>query len=771
MSKITKEMALDYHRQGKPGKIETVPTKPYSSQSDLSLAYSPGVAYPCLDIESNPGDAYEYTSKGNLVAVISNGTAVLGLGDIGALAGKPVMEGKALLFKIFGGLDCFDIEVDEKDPDKFIQIVKSIAPTFGGINLEDIKAPECFEIERRLKEECNIPVMHDDQHGTAIISAAGLLNALEIQGKKIEDVKLVVNGAGAAAVSCTRLYISLGIRKENVVMCDSRGVINTKRTNLNSQKREFITERDVNTLAEAMVGADVFLGLSVKDVVTTEMVQSMAVKPIVFALANPDPEIEYSKAIASRPDIIFATGRSDYPNQINNVIGFPYIFRGALDCGATQINEAMKVAAVHAIASLAKLPVPSVVNAAYGMTGMTFGREYILPKALDPRLITTVAPAVARGAMESGVATRPIADWDAYDHRLKKLMGVDNNMIRRMVEQAKSNQKRVVFAEANNDNMLQAALQARSEGICKPILLGNEEMIQKRAKRLGLKLGNVEIINLRHDREAGRRGLFAKKLSRRLQRDGMTYSEALEKMFDRNYFGMMMVKTGQADALITGTYPGNRSEIAKVAQKVIGIREGFDHFATMHIMNTKRGTYFLADTSINHDNDTATLVDITRLVHHAVRYFAHDPVIAMVSYSNFGANREHGPGEVHDAVDILHRDYPEIMVDGEMQVHYALNKKLRDNHFPFNRLSGKTVNTLVFPNLSAANTVYRLLLEFGMAEVIGPIQIGLKRPVHMTSIDASVRDIVNLTTIAAIDAAVYEKFGQDTDLDHLEHRN
>ena len=759
MTKITKEMALEYHKQGKPGKIEIVPTKPYSSQSDLSLAYSPGVAYPCLDIQDNPQDAYEYTSKGNLVAVISNGTAVLGLGNIGALAGKPVMEGKALLFKIFGGLDCFDIEVNEKDPDKFIEIVKSISPTFGGINLEDIKAPECFEIERRLKEECDIPVMHDDQHGTAIISAAGLLNALEIQGKKIEDARLVVNGAGAAAVSCTRLYIALGIRKENVVMCDSKGVINKKRTNLNPQKLEFATDRDIDTLAEAMVGADVFLGLSVKDVVTTEMVQSMAEKPIVFALANPDPEIEYSKAIASRPDIIFATGRSDYPNQINNVLGFPYIFRGALDCGATAINEEMKLAAVHAIADLAKQPVPPIVNAAYNMTEMAFGPEYILPKALDPRLITTVSPAVARGAMESGVAKRPITDWEAYEQKLKKLMGYDNKLMRRFTEEAKRNPKRVVFAEANTDNMLKAAIMARNEGICKPILLGNEEMIEKRAKRLGLKLKNVEIVNLRHDREADRRRGYAERLTKKLQRDGLNYPEALEKMFDRNYFGMMMVEMGEADAFITGTYPGSRRYTADIAKEVIGIRCGYDHFATMHIMNTKRGTYFLADTSINHDNDTDTLVDIARLADHAGRYFAHDPVMAMVTYSNYGANKEHGPGEVHEAVDILHKKYPEIVIDGEMQVHYAMNKELRDTHFPFNNLFGKDVNTLVFPNLSAANTVYRLLLEMGLAEVIGPIQIGLRKPIHMTSIDASVRDIINLTTIAVIDATVLEKVG------------
>lgn len=750
-------MALDYHKIGKPGKVETVPTKPYSSQSDLSLAYSPGVAYPCLEIQENPQDAYEYTSKGNLVAVISNGTAVLGLGDIGALAGKPVMEGKALLFKIFGGLDCFDIEIDEKDPEKFIQAVKAISPTFGGINLEDIKAPECFEIERRLKEECDIPVMHDDQHGTAIISGAGLLNALDIQGKKIDEIKLVVNGAGAAAVSCTRLYMALGVKKENITMCDSKGVITTARQDLNSQKREFATDRNITTLAEAMKDADVFLGLSVKDVVTTEMLMSMAKNPIVFALANPDPEIEYDKAVSSRKDLIFATGRSDYPNQINNVLGFPYIFRGALDCGATTINEEMKLAAVKAIAALAKETVPSVVNKAYNMTDLKFGPDYILPKALDPRLITWVSPAVARAAMESGVAKRPIEDWAAYEEKLKRLMGYDNTLMRRFTEEAKQNPKRVVFAEANTDNMLQAAVQAYHEKICFPILLGNEEMIEKRAKKLGLDITEIPIVNLRHDREAERRSAYAKKLTEKRQRDGLTYPEALEKMFDRNYFGMMMVEMGEADALITGTYSGGHHDTVQIAKDVIGIRPCYKHFATMHIMTTKRGIYFLADTSVNHNNDTETLVDIARLADSSVKYFAHNPVISMVSYSNFGTNKEHGPKEVHEAVQILHNNYPEIVVDGEMQVHYALNKELRDKTFPFNKLFGKDVNTLVFPNLSAANTIYRMMLEMGVADHIGPIQMGLNKPIHFTSIDASVRDIVNLTTVAVLDAAVLQK--------------
>ncbi len=755
-------MALEYHREGKPGKIEVVPTVPYSSQQDLALAYSPGVAYPCLEIEQRPQDAYEYTNKGNLVAVISNGTAVLGLGNIGALAGKPVMEGKALLFKIFAGLDCFDIEVDEKDPEKFIQIVKALAPTFGGINLEDIKAPECFEIERRLKEECDIPVMHDDQHGTAIISAAGLLNALEIQGKKIEDVKLVVNGAGAAAVSCTKLYIALGVNPANVVMCDSKGVINTKRTDLNSQKKEFATTRDLDTLAEAMQGADVFLGLSVKDVVTPEMLLSMADKPIVFALANPDPEIAYDLAVKSRPDLIFATGRSDYPNQINNVLGFPYIFRGALDSGATVINEAMKLSAVKAIAALAKEAVPSVVNAAYGMSDLHFGRDYILPKPLDPRLITTVAPAVARGAMESGVAKRPITDWDAYNEKLRQLMGYDNKLMRRFTEEAQRNPKRVVFGEANTDNMLRAAVTAYQDGICIPVLLGNEEMIEKRAARLGLNIEGIQIVNLRHDREADRRSRFAMSLAEKRKRDGMTYPEALEMMFDRNYFGMMMVESGEADAMLAGTYSGSHSP-AEIAREVVGIRPTYNHFATMHIMRTKRGVYFLADTMINHDNDEETLLDIARLARNSVEYFAHEPVMAMVSYSNFGSNKEKEPQVVHKVVEKMHELYPDLPIDGEMQVHYALNKKVRDANFPFSRLNGKDVNTLIFPNLSAANTAYKMMLEMGLAEAIGPIQMGLNKPVHFINVDAAVRDIVNLATVAVLDAAVLEKIGNDHD--------
>ncbi len=758
MSKVTKEMALDYHKNGRPGKIETIPTKPYSSQNDLSLAYSPGVAYPCLEIEKTPQDAYEYTNKGNLVAVVSNGTAVLGLGNIGAQAGKPVMEGKALLFKIFAGLDCFDIEVDEKDPKKFVEIVKAISPTFGGINLEDIKAPECFEIETMLKEQCDIPVMHDDQHGTAIISGAGLINALEIQGKNIEDVRLVVNGAGAAAVSCTKLYIALGIRPENVVMCDSKGVISTRRKDLNPQKAQFATDRDVETLADAMVGADVFLGLSVKDVVTPEMVQSMAERPIVFALANPDPEIEYSKAKASRPDLIFATGRSDYPNQINNVLGFPYIFRGALDCGAKAINEEMKLAAVRAIAQLAKLRVPSVVNVAYNMEGISFGPEYILPKPLDPRLLTTVSPAVAKAAMDSGVARKPITDWAQYAAKLHSMMGLDCKIMRQFTDMAKGNPQRVVFGEANTDNMLIAAVNAYNEGVCKPILLGNEEMITKRAQRLGLSLAGLTIVNLRHDREAQRRERYAEMLAVKKEREGYTYREALEKMFDRNYFGMMMVEMGDADAFIAGTY-SNNSEVTSIAKDVIGIRPSFNHFATMHIMNTKRGVYFLADTMINESEDTETLVDIARLARTAVEYFAKNPVIAMVSYSNFGSNKAASPQAIHEAVAIMQKRYPELPIDGEMQLNYALNKDIRDKNYPFNRLKGKNVNTLIFPSLSASSSAYKMMLEMGLAEFIGPIQIGLNKPIHFISVEASVREIVNLATIASVDADLCHRAG------------
>ena len=756
MAKITKEEALRYHAEGKPGKIEVVPTKPYSTQMDLSLAYSPGVAEPCLEIEKNPLDAYKYTSKGNLVAVISNGTAVLGLGDIGPLAGKPVMEGKGLLFKIFAGIDVFDIEVNEKDPDKFIETVKAIAPTFGGINLEDIKAPECFKIETRLKEELDIPVMHDDQHGTAIISGAGLINALEIAGKKIEDVKIVVNGAGAASISCTKLYIMLGARKENIIMCDSKGVISTHRTDLNESKKFFATDRDIKTLTEAVVGADVFLGLSVANVLTQDMVRSMNTNPIVFALANPNPEISYADAMASRDDIIFATGRSDYPNQINNVLGFPYIFRGALDTHAKAINEEMKLAAVYAIAGLAKEPVPDVVNAAYKLKRTTFGRDYILPKALDPRLLTRVSCAVAKAAIDSGVSRRTITDWEGYANHLREMMGYDNKLLRSFTDMAKANPKRVVFAEANHGNMLKAAAEAKAEGICIPILLGNEERLQKIAAEENISLEGIEIVNLRHDRETERRHRYAKILSEKKARKGVTYAEACEKMVDRNAFGMMMVATGDADAFVTGIY-SRYSEVTKMAEQIIGIRPSYTHFGALNILTCKKGTVFIADTLINRHPSTEVLIDIARLTQDAVKFFAHEPVMAMLSYSNFGSDKQGSPLKVHDAIDYLHKNYPDMMVDGEMQVNFALDKKLRDDMYPFNKLKGKDVNTLIFPNLSSANSAYKLLDTLGISETIGPIQMGLNKPIHFTDVESSTRDILNLTTVAVVDAIVQEQ--------------
>ena len=756
MAKITKEEALRYHAEGKPGKIEVVPTKPYSIQMDLSLAYSPGVAEPCLEIEKNPLDAYKYTSKGNLVAVISNGTAVLGLGDIGPLAGKPVMEGKGLLFKIFAGIDVFDIEVNEKDPDKFIETVKAIAPTFGGINLEDIKAPECFKIETRLKEELDIPVMHDDQHGTAIISGAGLINALEIAGKKIEDVKIVVNGAGAASISCTKLYIMLGARKENIIMCDSKGVISTHRTDLNESKKFFATDRDIKTLTEAVVGADVFLGLSVANVLTQDMVRSMNTNPIVFALANPNPEISYADAMASRDDIIFATGRSDYPNQINNVLGFPYIFRGALDTHAKAINEEMKLAAVYAIAGLAKEPVPDVVNAAYKLKRTTFGRDYILPKALDPRLLTRVSCAVAKAAIDSGVSRRTITDWEGYANHLREMMGYDNKLLRSFTDMAKANPKRVVFAEANHVNMLKAAAEAKAEGICIPILLGNEERLQKIAAEENISLEGIEIVNLRHDRETERRHRYAKILSEKKAREGVTYAEACEKMVDRNAFGMMMVATGDADAFVTGVY-SRYSEVTKMAEQIIGIRPSYTHFGALNILTCKKGTFFIADTLINRHPSTEVLIDIARLTQDAVKFFAHEPVMAMLSYSNFGSDKQGSPLKVHDAIDYLHKNYPDMMVDGEMQVNFALDKKLRDDMYPFNKLKGKDVNTLIFPNLSSANSAYKLLDTLGISETIGPIQMGLNKPIHFTDVESSTRDILNLTTVAVVDAIVQEQ--------------
>lgn len=757
MAKITKEAALLYHSQGKPGKIEVVPTKPYSTQTDLSLAYSPGVAEPCLEIQKDPANAYKYTAKGNLVAVISNGTAVLGLGDIGAMSGKPVMEGKGLLFKIYAGIDVFDIEVNEKDPDKFIAAVKAIAPTFGGINLEDIKAPECFEIERRLKAELDIPVMHDDQHGTAIISSAGLINALEVAGKKIDNVKIVVNGAGAAAISCTKLYMALGAKKENIVMLDSKGVISCDRTNLDETKQFFATSRtDIHTLEEAIKNADVFLGLSKGNVLTKDMIRSMAKDPIVFALANPVPEISYEDAMDSRPDVLMSTGRSDYPNQINNVIGFPYIFRGALDTNASAINEDMKIAAVHAIADLAKQPVPDVVNEVYHVNNFTFGPQYFIPKPVDPRLITEVSIAVAKAAMASGVARKHIENWDAYRLHLRELMGYESSFTRQLYDTARRNPQRVVFAEGIHPNMLKAAVEAKSEGICKPILLGNTERIEKLAKELDLNMEGIEIINLRHDNEADRRERYAQVFTEKRARQGVTFQEANDKMFDRNYFGMMMVETGEADAFITGLYT-KYTDTIKIATEVIGIRPEYKHFGTMHILSTNKSTYFLADTLINRHPDTATLVDVAKLAAHTVRFFNQVPNIAMLSYSNFGSDEIGSPAKVHEAVQIMQRDYPELAIDGEMQVNFALDNELRDKKYPFTRLADKEVNTLVFPNLSSANSGYKLIQGLNKADLIGPIQMGLNKPIHFTDIESSVRDIVNITAVAVIDAIVDKK--------------
>ena len=758
MVKITKEAALLYHAQGKPGKIEVTPTKPYRTQTDLSLAYSPGVAEPCLEIQKNQEDVYKYTNKGNLVAVISNGTAVLGLGDIGAMSGKPVMEGKSLLFKIYAGVDAFDIEVNEKDPEKFIQAVKAIAPTFGGINLEDIKAPECFEIERRLKEELDIPVMHDDQHGTAIISAAGLLNALEVAGKKIEEARFVVNGAGAAAISCTRLYCSFGARRENIVMLDSKGVITADRPNLTEQKREFATSRtDVHTLEEAVRGADVFVGLSKGNVLTKDMVRSMAEKPIIFALANPVPEISYEDAKEARADVLMSTGRTDYPNQINNVIGFPYIFRGALDTAAKAINEEMKLAAARAIADLAKRPVPDIVNRAYHVRSFTFGPDYFIPKPVDPRLITEVSMAVAKAAMESGVARRRITDWKAYRQHLRELMGQESKFVQNLYDTARLEPKRVVFAEGTHPKMLEAAVQAKEEGICHPILLGNRETIRNMAADMKLNLENVEVIDLRADDQQERRMHYAEILAQKRQREGYTLQEATDKLYERNYFGMMMVETGDADAFITGLYT-KYSNTIKVAKDVIGIRKGYNHFGTMHLIHSKKGVLFLADTLINRHPDTETMVDIAKLSASTVRFFNRTPVMAMLSYSNFGSDKVGSPASIHEAVAKMQESYPDLAIDGEMQVNFALDRDLRDEKYPFTRLKGLDVNTLVFPNLSSANSSYKMIKSMvDDAEVIGPIQMGLNKPIHFTDFECSVRDIVNITAVAVLDAIVQEK--------------
>ena len=755
MLKITKEAALAYHEGERPGKIEVKPTKPYRTQTDLSLAYSPGVAYPCLEIQNNENDAYKYTNKGNLVAVISNGTAVLGLGDIGAMSGKPVMEGKGLLFKIYGGIDVFDIEVNEKDPVKFCETVERIAPSFGGINLEDIKAPECFYIEERLKKTLDIPVMHDDQHGTAIISAAGLKNALEVAGKDIKQAKLVINGAGAAAISCTKLYMALGVKKENILMLDSHGVITKDRTDLNPEKAIFATNRkDVHTLEEAVKDADVFVGLSRGNILSKDMIRSMASNPIVFALANPVPEISYEDALDSRPDVIMSTGRSDYPNQINNVIGFPYIFRGALDVHAKAINEEMKMAAVHAIADLAKQPIPDVVNEVYHINDLNFGPKYFIPKPIDPRLITEVSAAVAKAAVDSGVARTPIKDWDKYKEHLKELLGQESKFTRTLHATAARHPQRIVFAEGGHPTMMKAAVQAKQEGICVPILLGNPDRLNRLANRLKLDLTGIKIIDMRADKEQGKRAKFAKHLSEKLERQGYTFEEAYDKMYERNYFGMSMVEHGDADGFITGLYT-KYSNTIKVAKEVIGIRPGYKTFGTMHILDTKKGIYYISDTLINRHPDENVLYDIARLSADAVRFFNDKPVMAMISYSNFGTDTIGSPQKVHAAVERMQQEFPDLAVDGEMQVNFAMDKKLRDDKYPFTRLKGKNVNTLVFPNMSSANGSYKLLQALNSdAEIIGPIQMGLKKPIHFTDFECSVRDIVNITAVAAIDAYV-----------------
>ncbi len=747
-SNLNKE-ALDYHSQGRPGKIEVVPTKPYSSQRDLSLAYSPGVAAPCLAIAENTEDVYKYTAKGNLVAVISNGTAVLGLGNIGPEAAKPVMEGKGLLFKIFADIDVFDIEIAETDVEKFVQTVKAISPTFGGINLEDIKAPECFEIERRLKEELNIPIMHDDQHGTAIITGAALLNALELTNKKIEDIKIVVSGAGASAISCAKLYISLGAKKENIVMTDSTGVLHIDRTDLDVNKTFFATKKKVHTLEEAMKGADVFLGLSKGNIVSKDMVRSMGKKAIVFALANPDPEISYTDAHDAREDIIIATGRSDFPNQVNNVLGFPYIFRGALDVRATQINESMKLAAVRAIAELTKESVPEIVNLAYNEKNITFGTDYIIPKPLDPRLISTVAPAVAKAAMESGVAQSPIKNWTNYIDELRKRLGLDNKLIRVVTSKAKQNPQRIVFTEADTYKILKAAQIVRDEGIAKPILLGNKEKIARLIQENSLDLGDTPVIDPRQEEE--KRSHFGDLFFRKRKRRGFTLYEAKKIMNERNYYGAMMVDTGEADAMISGL-TRKYSDTIRPALQIIGTQDSVKKVAGMYIMITKKGPVFFADTTVNVNPTADDLAEITVLTAWAVQQFNVKPRIALLSFSNFGSSNDPAAQKVRDAVAILQQKYPGMMVDGELQANFALNPALLSDNFPFCELSNAGANTLIFPNLEAGNIAYKLLQEMGAAEAIGPILLGMKKPVHVLQLGSSVREIVNMVTIAVVDA-------------------
>ncbi len=751
MAKVTREEALHYHSCGRPGKIEVIPTKPYNTQFDLSLAYTPGVAEPCLEIQKNPEDAYLYTAKCNLVAVISNGTAVLGLGDIGALAGKPVMEGKGLLFKIFADVDVFDIEVNEKDVDKLIATIKAISPTFGGINLEDIKAPECFDVEERLKKELDIPVFHDDQHGTAIISSAGLLNSLEITGKKIEAIKVVINGAGASAISCARLYKKLGVRPEHIIMVDSRGVLTTSRTDLNKYKLEFARDLPITTLAEALVGADMFLGLSVGNIMSGDMLRSMASDPVVFAMANPTPEISYEDAVAARTDVIIATGRSDYPNQVNNVLGFPFIFRGALDVLAKTINEEMKLAAVYALAGLTKEVVPEQVNIAYKVHNLTFGREYIIPKPLDPRLITHVAPAVAKAAIETGVARKIITDWKAYEIELMKRMGLYDKLVDDIRIRARQNPKTILFADANNFQVLKAVQSVMNEGIAKPILLGNADEIHQLAKENTIEINGCPIVDIHSAGEEDRRKRYAQLLFDKRKRKGMTYEEALDKIHDPNYFGVMMVEAGEADGFLAG-FSTRYANTIRPALQIAGTNNTLNHIAGMYMVLTKKGPFFFADTTVNIYPTARMLADTTLLTANEVRKFNIVPRIAMLSYSNFGSNRDESPNRVREAVGILHRDYPDLIVDGEMQANYAFNKKLRKEKFSFSKLADMDVNTVIFPDLNSGNIAYKMMQELGGAEVIGPIVTGLHKPIQVLQMGSSVREIVNMAAITVIDA-------------------
>ena len=749
-NKNNRRAALVYHAKPSPGKIEVNPTTKYSSQRDLALAYSPGVAFPCLEIEKEPSNVYKYTAKGNLVAVITNGTAVLGLGDIGPEASKPVMEGKALLFKIFAGIDVFDIEIDASDPEKFIETVKNIAPTFGGINLEDIKAPEAFEIEKRLSEELDIPVMHDDQHGTAIISAAALLNALELAEKKIEKVKVVVCGAGAAAISCTRMYKALGLKKENIVMTDSKGVISVKRDNLTKEKAEFATKRKLSNLKEAMVDADVFIGLSKADMVTPKMLLSMAKSPIVFAMANPDPEINYSLAMKTRKDIIMATGRSDHPNQVNNVLGFPFIFRGALDVKATKINDEMKMAAVKALSALAKETVPEFVNIAYDKTKLTFGKDYIIPKPFDPRLITKIPPMVAKAAIDSGVAQEPIENWDKYEEELHSRLYSDKKIVRLLLNRAKANPKKIVFAEADHLDVLKAAQIVSEDGIGFPVLLGDVDVINDLRKEIEFD-DEVLIIDPKCDSEKENREKYGKSFWNKRKRKGVTLFDSIDKMKQRNYYAGMMLSCGDVDALVSG-YSRSYPVTFKPIIETIGKSKGISKVATTNLMITNKGPIFFSDTSINIDPTSKDLAIIAKMTSETVKMFGITPVIAMVSYSNFGSSSNPMASKVNQAVKYLHRYYPDLIVDGEIQSDFALNKEMLSNKFEFSKLSGKNVNTLIFPNLDSANTNYKLVKELDKALSIGPIMMGMSKAAHIIQLGASVDEIVNMSALAVVDA-------------------